>query len=743
MMRLRSVLLAASVVLAMAALAADAPRMVPVFRHSVDIRFTHPPDFEVADLDGDGAVEVTGCRDGFPTAFGMRDGQYQVTWRGPHVGCYAVAVGDLEGDGGIDVVAIAVPKVLVLDPRSLGQPRRETTTAHEFRDIAIGNVDADPAKEIVAVSSYSTIVFDAATMVVEWAAAGYGGSDLRIADVDGNAANEIIVNGETGYVLDATAQTLKWEHEGGFGGGGAGYGNSWTTGNADADAKDEILFADGSTMNILSADTFTTVTWAVDPYVTALAVGDADGDGTNEVVIAHGWYAGIHGRNAVTGALLWEVFGFTGSVFGLRVANLDGDDRLEVVSMWSSGAFAGVSVSDAVLRTHDWSSGVQRGGYFLAAGDLNGDGRNEYVVASGPDRYSNSLPRFEIFDARTGRPDGMIEIENHTKVEAMVLAQADADPAPEIVAIVDGYLMSWDGATRQLEFTSRARQFLLSLTAANIDGDAVDELIVGTYASELMVLNGASNIVQKSMPLSFYVRDTAVADLDGDADLDLVVAADDGLSVYDTSSWQPLGSAAIPVIPGDIAAVEATSAGGGTVAVRPGGQGGWVFKGASLVPAYACPDIYVSGLAFGEVDGETRLIFGNLLGPFAFYPLDGPCPEPPPPSTLVTGDVGRLSVTDADGDGRNDLIISGGYAANVFSLGTSSEVRGDVDGNDVVTMDDLDAAADYVLGLTPGLAPSGDANTDERFGVEDLFLLIDHELGSGAALPESALPSVQ
>ena len=56
-------------------------------------------------------------------------------------------------------------------------------------DVAFGNVDFDANPEIVVAGTSATYVYDAATLELQWTA-GYGGSAVFIADVDGDARNE-------------------------------------------------------------------------------------------------------------------------------------------------------------------------------------------------------------------------------------------------------------------------------------------------------------------------------------------------------------------------------------------------------------------------------------------------------------------------------------------------------------------------------------------------------------------------
>jgi hypothetical protein len=330
--------------------------------------------------------------------------------------------------------------------------------------------------------------------------------------------------------------------------------------------------------------------------------------------------------------------------------------------------------------------------------------------------------------------------DSYERVSGLAIGQLDGDAALEIAALVDGDLRTWDGITRQPEFSSNAGAYYTLpsgdwLLVTNLDADAVDEVVVVTNSSgwQLLVLNGASNIIQKSLPVSGILVDFAAADLNGNSSRELAVATENSVTIYDTTSWGVLGS----VASADIEDLDATSAGGGTVAISTSRYHPSpyvkLYEGATLAPSYQCGTPYGGTLAFGEIgDGQMRLLVAGLTG-IAVLPLDGAsCPGPD--IVFDTDRIHAMTFADVTGDGRNDLLIDARDGVAVALLGLSSELRGDADGDETVTTDDIDATADYLFGVQSGASPSADANADRRISVEDVFTLIDHEFAGGAPL---------
>jgi hypothetical protein len=702
--------------------AGETVRLVPVFRAGAIYEISNTV---AHDLDGDGRAELVACSSGAPVALSARNGGYEVTWRAAAAGCSAgVAAGDIDGDGGAEVITAYAKNVMFFDPRGLSGPTRIVTIpgSNSITALALGNVDDDAAPEVVVVTGGTTYVYDGATLELQWTAGGYGGDSVAIGDVDGDSRREIVVNGSTAYVLDGAAETQKWGYVGGF-------SDVWALGNVDADSKDEIVFR-MSGVTILNGDTFTMTSWA-NSYVDALAVADANDDGANEIVVGS-YYNDTSGRNPVTGAELWKIESSYNSVTGVGAAELDGDAAPEVF-WWNNVTFY---VGGAAAPTPEWKSLGYYDRYHSAFGDLDGDGRLEYVVASFRTSSDTGGGTIRIFDAETHALLGTLTPGSYSAyVNEVAIGQLDGDPALEVAALIGYYgntLVTWDGVTKQQEFSSNPGGTTLgpAMHIANIDADAVDEIILGTSDQHVLVLNGASNIIQKSLAITGSVADFALADLNGDTSRDLVVGGSAGLTVYDTTSWAVLGSQAMSYV----SKIDATAADGGTVAATSEYYYSdfRVFKGAALTSAYTC-NASARVMAFADVAGEERLIVADQTGNLRLYPLDGDaCPEELEP-VFAASSITDLTALDVTGDGRQDLILDGQGASAVALLGVSSETRGDVDGDGVITSDDIDDAVDYLFGAQPGISPSADATADQRISPEDLFHLIDYEFAGGAA----------
>ena len=169
-----------------------------------------------------------------------------------------------------------------------------------------------------------------------------------------------------------------------------------------------------------------------------LAVGDVNGDGLAEVLISANLNGHVKVYDGATGVLTTSVFayqGFIGAV-ALSAADLDGDGRAELITAADAGV--GVHVKALVpatlaLRDSFYATGPGNGtGFSVSAGDLDGDGRAEFVAAQGS--------RVRVLDSATKavRADFFAFDPNARARVTVQAAQFDGDASAELVAIAEG-----------------------------------------------------------------------------------------------------------------------------------------------------------------------------------------------------------------------------------------------------------------------------------------------------------------
>lgn len=205
----------------------------------------------------------------------------------------------------------------------------------------------------------------------------------------------------------------------------------------------------------------------------------------------------------------------------LRVADLDGDGRQEVVNC---NSFAGGSVFDHEARKAQRLSGRVGPGVDVAVGDLDGDGKREIVLAG-----QSGIAAFERTGSRRWRHD------TRCPQTCVVAIDLDGDGKDEVVTGgKNGFLIALRGdGTRQ--WFANAGDSVNALVVATIGGErrllaASDDGTVQawTFAGECVVrYAGARGPSMKDSPRSAVSR-VWLADLDGDGEEELLTSSVDG-----------------------------------------------------------------------------------------------------------------------------------------------------------------------------------------------------------------------
>ena len=122
-----------------------------------------------------------------------------------------------------------------------------------------------------------------------------------------------------------------------------------------------------------------------------IAAGDIDADGRADIIVGtdSGTQALVRVFNGRTGALLRSITPFVAFRGGVRVASGDvnGDGRAEVIVAAGPGSApivkAYTGLTGGLLWAFNGMDSTYRGGVFVAASDVDGDGRADLVIGSG------------------------------------------------------------------------------------------------------------------------------------------------------------------------------------------------------------------------------------------------------------------------------------------------------------------------------------------------------------------------
>lgn len=257
------------------------------------------------------------------------------------------------------------------------------------------------------------------------------------------------------------------------------------------------------------------------------AIADLDGDGRPEVVF--GTYYNDERVLALRGdgSVLWEVESDGGPVDNsVTVADLTGDGRPEVV--WGDSGTTELHVADAAGRDL-WSRTI---GEVLdapkAVADLDGDGRLELVVAScGTAGQPGGL---RAFRAASGEPLWTAEAGGCYQ-SAPLLFDQDGDRLPDVVVSTwfDENVRAFSGRDGSLRWETPIGGWTYHAGSfGDLNGDGVPDVALGDYSATLWAIDGSDGAVLWQRPLEgerYVFGPTAMGDVDGDGDTEIVVAA--------------------------------------------------------------------------------------------------------------------------------------------------------------------------------------------------------------------------
>ncbi|MCA9666323.1 MAG: VCBS repeat-containing protein [Myxococcales bacterium] len=299
--------------------------------------------------------------------------------------------------------------------------------------LALGDVDGDGKTDVVAVTGEGLIVaIDGSGKVTATStqpvpgvtdSLGWGGG-LSVADMDGDGKVEIAF-GATLFRHDGQTITRVFANTGG-GGGGSNVALS-TFADVDGDGKLELVTgnaayeADGSTL------------WKSTVGDGFPAIGDFDGDGKPEVVSVKGGNITILAGD--TGATLAGPFKLPGTGSGgpPTIADFDGDGQIEIgVAMANYYSVTKVDLAKKEMKVlwqqvnHDFSSSVTGSTVF----DFQGDGSAEVIY--------NDECFLWVYDGKTGAVRFATPTNSFTGTESSLVADIDGDGKAEILMISNG-----------------------------------------------------------------------------------------------------------------------------------------------------------------------------------------------------------------------------------------------------------------------------------------------------------------
>ena len=650
----------------------------------------------------------------------------------------AVALGDVDGDGDLDLVAgnkvdgVGQVNRLYLNngtdnPWNGVDGSNITDDAHETLLIALGDVDRDGDLDFIAgnTNQANRLYLNNGTNDPWFAVGGVpitSDADfthhMALADVDADGDLDLVVGNHLGrnrlYLNTGTSNP--W-------GGIAGtditsdefntYGLALGDVDGDADLDLVTLDVNGNCWIRLYANNGTVNPWngavavpiASDVPGGEVALGDVDADGDLDLFVGNQWlfvnngsstpFAGVSGTDFTSDASNspWVALGDVDADGDLDlVTGSYGSTNRLYLNNASANPWADVSGSDIVSPTVDTEQTCA-----VELVDLNNDGHLDLVVGNSyatPGVTNRVYLNNGTSDPWNGVTAANLTADVHT-TRALAVADFDGDGDLDIVAG-----NSHDTQTNRYYENQGTGTFLagidissdtyhtIGLAAGDVDGDGDIDLIAGNSdnsgipeLNRLYLNNGTSNPWNPVSAASFegvarITLDVLLADVNGDAHLDLVEANESATAPY-----------------GEINRVYINN---GTSTPFSGVTGTDITSDA----------YWTHSLAVGDVDGDgdLDLVTGNhtTVGSSRLYLNDG---DSDPWDTAVGIDLGTgpviaatdIGLADVNGDGLLDVVTAspGDGDKMILNNGTADPFGGV---EPIIFNTDLDETRSFALG---------------------------------------------
>lgn len=515
-------------------------------------------DMPTIDLDGDGLAEVVVSAGtspnrvfkifGYQAGSGWVDKQTLILDQNPPFGDEP-SLATWADANGAHLLVESENKIYIYSGWPLSLSRSFQIQQPDVADTAVADVDSDGNLELI-VRDYSSDNpvrgVSLQTGVDLWTISlplGTWGGELMVAQLDADPAQEIVLSGTPGVVLDGATHATDWSYKDGFGITHQGRFGGSVPQFASLDYDKMVMFRSGPWSPIWDL-----IGLGGSSYIVS-AVADIDGDAMDEVLYGSSFMQEIKIIDVVTQSVRGNITGYV--AYQMKSTDFDGDGQTEIGLAGTTDDFSnesqGFIVANGVTGTQEYQSPEIAPGRYLSAGFVENAGDVDLIFASY--WYPNLLGTLTRVNARTGeirwqsaagQPQDLFFI-NEVQIVRMegqtnptLFALGETRKIAALDAGTGNVLWTIDNETSPIPPGEWFNGFAAVSQDADADADA-DALLVCTSERRLRLFDMASQLhIWSSVQMSSECVDAMEMTTNGSKQL--VAVLDQALRAYDAQT---------------------------------------------------------------------------------------------------------------------------------------------------------------------------------------------------------------